>query len=85
MSDSMIVTTDVEVSKMELIHQLVHNQDDSFEFIKDLDNEMSDWDFTYRLYRYFKAQMDKLEREDPAEHEAILENADESQFETDKA
>jgi hypothetical protein len=42
----------------ELIETIVRQWDEDtvFKFIKDLDDEMADWDFTTRLYHHFDEQ-----------------------------
>lgn len=52
------VNVDVEIDLDYIIESIVDNLDpeDIINFIKRLESECGDWDFTLELYDYFKAQ-----------------------------
>ena len=53
----MFVNLDISINKKALISSLKRmSRGDLLEFIKDLDLNMQDCDFTYALYKYFKQE-----------------------------
>jgi hypothetical protein len=66
--------TEVEIDLIDLYFELAMSpdidHDDLFEFIKDLDEQVANWEFTERLAEYFQAEVEKLKDERQSDFES---------------